>query len=73
MCNNCDDDNANLLLLSLDFSIWFSLTLTQIIKSSEKKEKKKMAVSNSHHKCKPGYLFTDSNLSTWKHVNVSII
>lgn len=73
MSNNCDDDNANLLLLGPDFffffiSIRFSLTLTQIIKNSEKKKKKKRCIlSNRQHKCNPGYLCTNSKLPTWKH------
>lgn len=56
MSNNCDNDNASFLLLSLLSSIWFSLTITQIMKGSEKRKKK--ITSNSQHKCKPGYLFT---------------
>lgn len=72
MSNNCDDDNANLLLLGLVFFHLVFLTLGQIIKGSEKR-KKKIALSNSQHKYKPDYLFTKSSVLIWKHVNPSII
>lgn len=72
MSNNCDDDNANLLLLGPDFffflypfgSLWPSLKSS---KTQKKKKKKRCILSNRQHKCNPGYLCTNSKLPTWKH------